>query len=482
MLSSKSLKLGLLLLCSTLSFGTLGCSDDIAICPTQNMIAGVCAGISSDAICSNDVCTSGITCSKVIQVANDSQLAAAASSASAGACIALAPGSYAAISLPGGVSLLGRSADEVSIAGVTLGAGSGATVRGLSVSGEGVLLAAGALDVRLTSVRVTGTNDGITCQAGSSVTVDKSEVVGSGRVNLYAQDAEVTIRDSIIADGEGPGIWLEGSGCDAACVCSKRPNLTLESSLVRDNRILGILLRGATGNVVNVDVTGTKSGKSFMTGQLGGAVAAAACSDLSGKYVRVLDSVSFGVLIDKSTAKLGDAMESGSFESARNLRGLWTQNVDCNDPIGAPCVEVHNATFVDNYGVGVGVGGQTRGFIFCRSRIEGTKTATLPVFDVNQVSSSQMVGDGFNWLDDSSVIIESSTLSGNARQSLLIDGAAQGSIMSLTLENGDENHPPLQQNLPMGGAQPTLWEGVTLSTDAARQFAIPQPLTAPASL
>lgn len=481
MLGSKSLKLFFGLLCTIASVGTVGCSDTVVSCKAENMIGGLCAGISAE-VCEDDVCTAGVSCSKVIQVANNSQLASAASSATAGSCIALAPGAYAATSLPGGVSLLGRSAADVTIAGVTLGAGSGATVRGLSVTGDGVLVAAGAVAVHLTAVRITGRENGLTCQAGSSVVVEKSELTESGRANVFVQDAKITLRESIVANGEGPGIWVEGSGCDASCMCTNRPEISIENTVVRDNRILGISLRGTMASMVNVDVTGTKSGKSFMTGQLGGGVVGSACSDVAAKHLRVLDNVDFGVLLDNSTAKLGDSADASSFESSRNLRGLWTQNVDCKDPIGAPCVEVHNATFVDNYGVGVGVGGQTRGFIFCKSRIEGTQNATLPVYDANQVSSSQTVADGFNWLDGSSVIIEGSTLSGNGRRSLLIDGAAQGSIMSLFLENGDDAHPPLQQNLPMGGAQPSVWAGVTLTTDSARQFAIPQALSAPTSL
>ncbi len=482
MLGFKSLEMGWVFLCALVSVGGIGCSDAPASCPPQNMIAGVCAGISIDEVCANDVCTSGITCSNVIQVANNSQLSAAASTATAGSCITLAPGTYATTTLAGGVSLLGRSAAEVSITGVTLGAGSGATIRGIAVGSDGVVLASGAVGVHLTSIRISSSGDGLTCQAGSSVTLEKSEITGAGRANLFVQDADVTIQDSIIANSEGPGIWMEGSGCDAACACTNRPHLTIENTVIRDNRVLGISLRAAVASMTNVDVTGTKSGKSFMTGQLGGGIVAAACSDLSGKHLRVLDSADFGVLLDKSTAKLGDALDPQSFESSRNLRGLWTQNVDCADPIGAPCVEVHNATFAENYGVGVGVGGQTRGFIFCKSRIEGTQSATLPVFDVNQFGTTQIVGDGFNWLDGSSVVIEASTLSGNARQSLLIDGEAMGSIMSLLLEGGDENHPPLQQNLPMGGAQPAVWNGVTLAKDTVRQFAIPQPPTTPASL
>jgi hypothetical protein len=132
------------------------------------------------------------------------------------------------------------------------------------------------------------------------------------------------------------------------------------------------------------------------------------------------------------------------------------------------------------------VAGQSRGIILCKSSVSTTKALMMPVFDMNQVGANKEVGDGLDWLDESEVTIEGLTLSGNERQSLLIDGPTGGDtggkIWSIQLEGGDEGKPPLQQNLTAGGQQPALSAGVSLATDSARQLAVPKPQSSPESL
>src|SRR5215208_6124730 len=96
----------------------LGCSGDdsgppTAGCPQENQIAGVCAGVPSDSICGDTICTTGVTCAKVVTAGSDAELQNATASAEAGTCIALEAGSYGDATLPAGVSLLGVGAQLV---------------------------------------------------------------------------------------------------------------------------------------------------------------------------------------------------------------------------------------------------------------------------------------------------------------------------------------------------------------------------------
>src|SRR5262249_10529100 len=158
---------------------------------------------------------------------------------------------------------------------------------------------------------------------------------------------------------------------------------------------------------------------------------------------------------DGSTATLGDEKDvNGTVEISSNLRGLWIQK--------GSGVSLHNGTLADNSGVGIGVAGGSHGGVLCRSKVKGTLNQAVPVTDENRNPATKAVGDGMNWLDGSEVTIDGLTLDGDARQSLLIDGPAMGNIMSITLTGGDEAKPMIQQNLMMGGAQPTLGSGVTV--------------------
>jgi hypothetical protein len=141
---------------------------------------------------------------------------------------------------------------------------------------------------------------------------------------------------------------------------------------------------------------------------------------------------------------------------------------------------VHNGTLAENLGVGIGVAGSTKGMVICKAGVTDTYNANLPVSDEDRmVGGSKPVGDGVDWLDGSEVVIEALTLSGNERQSLLIDGPADGDIRSITLAAGET--PILQQNL-MGGAQPKQGNGVSLMTQDNRKLAVPLQVTVPAPL
>src|SRR5262245_27293778 len=63
-------------------------------CPEGHTVAGECVGVSSSPVCAENTCTAGVACDNIVTVTNDAELTNAASSATAGTCIAVAPGNY----------------------------------------------------------------------------------------------------------------------------------------------------------------------------------------------------------------------------------------------------------------------------------------------------------------------------------------------------------------------------------------------------
>ncbi|XYI01545.1 hypothetical protein ACMHYB_18040 [Sorangium sp. So ce1128] len=220
-----------------------------------------------------------------------------------------------------------------------------------------------------------------------------------------------------------------------------------------------------------MDVIDTESGDAIQPGSLGGGISAAECSSISSaRNVRVLGSRSFGILVDRSTAALGDKGEEDSIDISRNTRGLWIRDVCMGG--GAGCVTLHNGKLDGNFGVGIGIAGQSRGIILCRSAVTATEVERLPVIDGTGNPASDNVGDGIDWLDGSQVMIEDMILSGNVRKSLLIDGPAEGRIKALLFRGGADTA-PVQQNFTEGNEQPEV-EETTLPTIPERAFTIPR--------
>ncbi len=470
-----------------------GCTDPEPTPPCPQ-VGGVCVGVPAGEVGGGGACAEGVTCAQVIAIKSDADLQDKAMTATAGACLSLAPGQYTAVSLPGGVSLLGCSAESVNVDAIVLGAGSGAVVRGIAVGSQGIELQ-GATSVRIESVRVTGDpdvlRDGIALGVGSSATIVTSTIDGAGRVGVFAEDADVTIDRCLVSGAHAAGVWVEGpnsaSGmaCDTSCACPQRPKLTTKGSLIRGNHLIGISASGATVSLEDVDVIDSLSGDTLQSSKDGGGVAITSCSTVTAIRLRVLGSAAYGVLIDGSTGTLGDdKTPDDTVEISGNKRGLWIQNVKENSAClnMAACLTLHNGTFTGNSGVGIGVAGSSRGVILCKSVVEGTVNKTLPVYEGGVSAGLKDVGDGLNWLENSDVTIEALTLRDNARQSLLIDGPATGRIMSLSLEGSDANKMSLQQNWMMGQDTPTTGSGVTLVGQGSITFAVPGALAVPVLL
>jgi hypothetical protein len=440
-------------------FALLGCKSQSWVCPTDNLVQNVCAGVPPDDPAS---CRSSGPCANPVDVADDAALQAAIANAQKGTCIALAPGQYGEVTLPAGVSLTGTSVADVTVQGVTLAPGDGAHLCGLLVGASGVQIQ-GATNVAIDSVRVSGSAGvGIDAAPGSTVTITRSEIVGSGSHGLTALGAtdstSIALDQTVITGSSGAGLWMQ---CQAACGCAAQ--LTAKTSVVHDNHVVGLSLVGITASMDVVDVGRTLPGDKTNTGQYGGGLSITGCANASATNLAVHDNASFGVLVDGASATFGNTTGDGA-DISGNLMGLWIQNVSVTQT-----VHLENGNLEGNRGVGIGVSGGSHGIIICRSKVSSTVSQALPVGG----GGVKEVGDGLNWLDGSEVTIEDLTLSGNARASLLIDGSAHGTLTNVTLAGGDESKGILQQNFPAGGSQPGVTNSPPITTTAGAMFALP---------
>ncbi len=411
-------------------------------CATDRMLGEVCAGVPQSAVCATDRCVTGVSCSRVVDVANRAELAGALAGASSGTCLALAPGDYDEAALPGGVSLLGKSASAVRVAKITLAKGDGAVVRGVTV-GVGGVVVSGATNARLDSVVVDkSAGDGVLISSGSSLVIAASEVRGSAKHGVLAIDAvHVRIEASSVVGSKGPGLWAE---CSAACDCKNQDvALSLSGVVLNDNRVVGISLVGMRAELDAVDVTGNAVADDFAGS---GGISASQCSAAVATRVRVLDNSAYGVLIDGSSATLGTSDPARGIEVSRNLVGIWVQNLR---PSAAKPVVISNARVLGNSGVGIGLGGGQSGVAIHASEIGGTLSKMIPSIQ-NGIPKARQVGHGIVWMGHAQAELDGLSLHGNAMASLLIDGeVGVGSFAkNLVLAEGDEAKGVLQQNLP----------------------------------
>lgn len=455
--------------CSSEADPTGGASPS---CPEGNEVAGACAGVPQGSICSDDYCAAGLTCSSVLKAADDAAVAAAVAGAAAGSCVALAPGSYSDISLPGGVSLLGKGAGDVTVKSVVLGSGAeGAVLRGITVAGGGVVIQ--SVGSQIVSSHIDGSaGAGVTVAAGASVKIVQSEITASTTYGVSAFDASsVSLEGTIISGSKGPGVWVQ---CAGGCDCAAQPSVSIGSSIVRDNKIVGVSLVGVSATVTSSDVRDNSEGNNF---QASGGVSVAGCSALIASSLRVLDNSSFGVLVDHSSATIGGLPGDQGVEVSRNFMGVWVQNVTNEQG-----VKLDGLTIDHNQAVGLGASGGSRGIICWNSAITGTQSAVIPVL-AGGAPASQEVGDGIAWLDGSELQLDKLMLSGNGRASVLINGdtASGSSIGQMTLSGGDEARGVVQQNVSGSPQSPSVGAGApSITTSTTEKFSVPVAPAVPA--
>jgi hypothetical protein len=463
-------------------FGTLalllGCSSSetpAAPEPTAEQCAheldGVCIGAPLAALCADDPCVGGLDCASIASASSSAELTGALASATSGECVAVSPGQYTGISVPAGVSLIGRGADLVAIDGVTLRAG--ATLRGVRVGPSGITIEGSG--VHLDSVRIeSSSTDGLSLVEGASVNVTRSEILRSGRYGVRAFNAEsVVLEQSLVLGSKGPGVWVE---CSAGCDCPAPPGLTLRDVMLRDNLVVALSLVGTRAALERVEIRENPVGTNL---EPAGGIAASQCSSLTAMQLRVLDNAAYGVLIDDSNAVLGDASGRGPVVSGNRI-GIWCQNIGRT---AQATVTIEGASLLRNEGVGIGVDRQSSVQIRA-SEIFETRALVLPVL-IQGSPNAKEVGDGISWLGGSSLVVSGVTLGGNARMSMLINGeVGEGSqISALSLIDGDDQLGVLQQNLPAGGTQPALGPGAPgIATQVGEAYPIPNSLAVPPSI
>lgn len=430
-----------LLVASVLALPVFHCSSAAptaaVICATGTKVADGCAGVSSAPVCSGTSCTDGVACAAVLSASNDSELAAALTRATSGACIALAPGSYGDAALPAGVSLLGRSANEVHLHRVSVGAG--ATVRGLEVGAGGLSVTDGATGVRLDSLLVDGTDaDAIVIGAGAVLRITQSTIADAGKGNANGgnainapKGADLSLDHTLIQNARGPGLWVQSAG--NACSGGGAAKLAAHGIIIQGSQLVGLSLIGTAATLGDVSVSGTTP--YAPNGTYGGGISASACSTVTTDgEVTTTNNAAFGLLIDHSAATLGSMSGAGVNVTGNQLHGVWIQNVDA-----AQGVTLSNLVANDNVGVAIGLDGASRGIIIQgKSEALRTQSRAVPAFDGTS-ATVQQVGDGLSWNAGVQANIDGLTLHGSARADMLVTGAwADGSsAQNLAVSAGD---------------------------------------------
>jgi hypothetical protein len=383
-----------------------------ASCGDGPSIAGVCVGVSSAPICAGDVCAEGASCARVVTVSGQAALEAAASAASSGECIAILPGKYGSISIPSGVSLLGRGAGEVALesVAVTLGPSSATLVRGLSV---------GAIEAR----------------GSGTLTLDRVRVDGSTSVGVRSERASVTIVQSTIASSASAGVLV-----DCPEPCAVRPKLSIERTWIHDAHRVSVLAFGIDAAMREVVVERTHA-EGFLFGR---GVEVSTGGTLQASRLRIVDSEDAGLVVDGSAALLGPELE------VRNaLRGIWLSEI----PDGGVLLD---GFVVEDAAVsGLGFDAGALGIVVRNGSIHATRSMNVPV----DVGGSRAVGDGIRWGPGVHAIVESSVhVAASERLPALVDANAHGSFAA-TLEEGDEEKGVFLVN---GSAHPDLVIGAGL--------------------
>lgn len=451
------------------------CRDPGDVRPCAAELGGECIGLPQHAVCGGDYCTDDAPCSAVIEAKDDVGVADAVGRAAPGDCIALAPGAYAAIALPPGVSLLGKDADEVLVAGLSLGQGDGVLIRGLEVAGGGVEVGS-VTGVRMDGVRVTAGPNGISARAGSALSVSRSELLGAAGVGLYAEAAaSIAIESSIVADARQGGVRIAcdpmGNGCD----CSSKTSATLNRVLLRGNSVIGVALDGALASiddlVVRDSLAGWDNNIPMMVIPGGAGMSLSGCTELSYGSVSVSNMLSYGVLFDSSSlAPDVGASNVGIVVTGAELGILVQQGA----ATGAASVTLVGVEVSLARGIGMRFGQGVVAHV-TDAIVRDTAMARIPVAVDGVSGGSAEIGYGVLWTGGASVTMDGVAVSGSGLLGVLIDGpvGANSSIANLALSGGDEAEGVIQQGVSPNDAAPVMDGSAVLTRLDTAPYAVP---------
>ena len=368
-------------------------------CDARAKVDGACPGVTTEAIT-----TDGVACTTTIAVAtpaDESKIAGAA----AGSCIALSAGAFGALTLPAGVSLIGKGASSSTVAGIRVTPGEAATIRGLSVSGGGIAVS-----------------------GKGSLTIESVHVTGAGKFpGISATDTNLTISKSTVELGGGFGV---ASLCKTDCATA-RPSLSLRRVLVRDNKSVGVWAHGVNTVIDGVQVSATHA-ENFLYGR-GFEFAE---GSVKATHIAALNNEDVGIYIDNAVAELT------SFSVANNIRGVQLQAI----PAGG--AKLDDFVIDNNAALGLGITKGSLGIIVQGGLIANTRPMKVPV----DIGGIQEVGDGINWLGGSEVTVSSSVkIQSSARRAVIIESTSKGKFDG-TLSGGDETRGIIVQ----GGLEPSM--------------------------
>lgn len=418
-----------LILVATFSAGCAEEDKDTGpTCDDRVKTAGACPGVTSAPIT-----TDGIACTQAIAMANASDLEANLAKATAGACVLLAEGSYGAVSLPAGVSLVGKGAGKTSVEGiVTKGVAAGATIRGLSV----------------------GTG-GIAVSERGTLTIEQVKISGATSFGVHAVQTSVTVRDSSIFNGATTGVVASCRGADCA---TSRPKLTLVRTWAYGNKRVGVLANGFDVVLDTVEVSHTKP-SSFLYGR---GLEVSGGGGLVAHKLVANDNEDVGVFVEAG------AVDIVGLTVARNVRGIQLQ------AIPAAGGKLQDFAILDNKALGLGIDKGSKGLIVQGGRVASTSAMTVPV----DVGGMQQVGDGINWLDGSEVTVAATVrVEGSARRPVIIEANAKGKFEG-TLAGGDDALGLIVQGGLVAAMPETLTVAAGVKTDVlTRENALPVAVT-----
>jgi hypothetical protein len=343
------------------------------------------------------------------------------------------------------------------------------------VGAGGVTVAEDATAALVDAVLIDGAaGHGITILAGAEATVSRSSVREAAGQGISATDARAVKIASTRIEGAGDrGLSVS---CTGGCDCATPAEVTVENVAVTSGTTVGARFYGVTAEVTGLDVESTRQ-EGF--GTAAGLVASCATLERA-SAIRVLgteDVDAYGIIIYFSTANIGGEAEEQSVRIEKNYVGLWIENPP---DAGERAVRVERAVLASNRGVGIGLGGETRGIIIYFSEIRNTAIEAMPVMlDANATVAD--VADGLVWNTGASAQVDRLTLSGNLRSSILVDGpvGAGSKLSNVTLEDGDEEKGLVHQRLAAGDASLDTDGSVSVTEDAAQLFAVPTTLQIP---
>jgi hypothetical protein len=391
-----------------------------------------------------------------VAVSTAAELKTALASTGSGGCVELQDGHYGYVDIPGGAQLVGASVDGVVLGDVSFASGNGASACRLTVTGP---IRVGGSNARLQYALLRGSiEDAVTLEPEGSLEIAGSTISKAARYGIVAFDGgSLEISRSVIADNQGPGIWMQ---CDGDCDCASQPRLMVSKVSVQANSLVGVALLGTEAEIDTLRIRDTTVGANF---EAGGGLSIARCSDVTAKALQIEDNADFGVLVDDSDVALGGSGGDEGLEVHRNLRGIWLQNISTKASHSA---QIQNATLTGNRGIGIGMAGSlgAGSITIADTTINDTEGIALPNLVGGVSAGVTCTADGVLWLNGVEAHLDNVTTSGSGRVGILIDGAATGSLTDIRLMGGDEDGGIAQVNY-LGGPQPET-EGSTPSITA----------------